>query len=108
MLSTLGACKSRPDTCVREYALRFVGPPHPDANMLRQMVQRIRGIGRLTPTAFVISRRPRTAARKDDIIVAVKQEPWKSLRAMARERRLTINVIHTTTRVCLFPDDRHV
>jgi hypothetical protein len=37
MLLTLGACNSRAGTAAREYALRYRGRRHPDANVFRRL-----------------------------------------------------------------------
>jgi hypothetical protein len=53
MLLTLGACNSRAGTAAREYAVRYPGRRHPDANVFRRLEQRLHETGRVTPTALV-------------------------------------------------------
>jgi hypothetical protein len=60
MLLTLGACNSRAGTAAREYALRYSGGRHPDANVFRRLEQRLRETGSVTPTALVNAGRTRT------------------------------------------------
>jgi hypothetical protein len=74
MLLTLGACNSRAGTAVREYALRYPGRRHPDANVFRRLEQRLRETGSVKPTALVKAGRPRsvrTPAYEDAIISTV-------------------------------------
>jgi hypothetical protein len=81
MLVTLGTCNSRAGTAAQEYALRYPGRRHPDANVFRRLEQRLRETGSVTPTAFVKAGRPRTVrtpANVDAIIAAVEREPWRS------------------------------
>jgi hypothetical protein len=92
MLLTLGACNSRAGTAARQYALRYPGRRHPDANVFRRLEQRLRETGSLTPTALVNAGRPptvRTPANEDDTTAAVEREPWRSSRDIARELGLS-------------------
>jgi hypothetical protein len=80
MLLTLGACNSnsRAGTATREYALRYPGRRHPNANVFRRLEQRLCEAGSVTPTALVNAGRPRTVrtpANEDVIILAVGREP---------------------------------
>lgn len=56
MLITLGAC----DSPEREYVLHYRGRRHPDPNVFRLLEQRLRDIGRVTPTAHVNASHSRT------------------------------------------------
>jgi hypothetical protein len=101
MLLTLGACYSRAGTAAREYALRYPGRRHPDANVFRRLEQGLRETGSVTPTALVNAGRPRTVqtpANEDDIITVVEREPWRSSRDIARELGLSqqrvLEVLH--------------
>jgi hypothetical protein len=101
MLLTLGACNSRAGTAAREYALRYPGQRHPDANVFRRLEQRLRVTGSVTPTALVNAGRPRTVrtpANEDVIIAAVEGEPWRSSLDIARELGLSqprvLEVLH--------------
>jgi hypothetical protein len=53
MLLTLGAYNSRAGIVAREYALRYPGRRHPDADVFRRLEQRLRETGSATPTALV-------------------------------------------------------
>jgi hypothetical protein len=92
---------SRAGTAAREYALRYPGRRHPDANVFRRLEQRFRETGSVTTTALVNSDRPRTVrtpANEDAIIAAVEREPWRSSRDIARElglsQRRVLEVLH--------------
>jgi hypothetical protein len=72
VLLALGACDSRAGTASREYAQRYPGPCHPDANVIRQLEKRLQETGNLTEPACVKAGRPRslrTPATEDDITV---------------------------------------
>jgi len=87
MLLTLGACNSRAGTAAREYALRYLGRRHPDANVFRRLEQRLRETGSVNPTAHVNGGRPQTVwsqADEDAITADTGREPWNSL-DIARE-----------------------
>jgi hypothetical protein len=76
MLLTLNACNSRAGTVAREYALRYPGRRHPNANMFRRLEQRLRETGSVTPAALVNAGRPRTVrtpANEDAITAAVEE-----------------------------------
>jgi hypothetical protein len=120
MLLTLGACNSRAGTAAREYALRYPGRRHPDANVFR-LEQRLRETGSVTPTALVNAGRPgtvRTPANEDAIIAAVEREPWRSSRDIERELGLSqpkvlevllddqLHPYHYSRSAHLFPEDR--
>jgi hypothetical protein len=72
MLLTLGACNSRAGTAAREYALRYSGRRHPNANVFRQLEQRLCETGSVTPTVLVNAGRPRTlrTPANEDAIIA--------------------------------------
>jgi hypothetical protein len=73
----LGACNSRAGTAVREYAQRYPGRRHPDANVFRQLEQCLRETVHVTPMVHVNAGRlwtVRTPANEDAIIAAVEQE----------------------------------
>jgi hypothetical protein len=121
MLLTLGACNSRAGTATREYALRYAGRRHPDANVFRRLEQRLRETGSVTPTALVSAGRPRTIrtpANEDAITAAVGREPWRSSRDIARESGLSqqrvlevlhddqLQPYHYSRSAYLFSDDR--
>jgi hypothetical protein len=92
MLLTLGACNSRAGTAAREYAIRYTGRRHPDANLFRRLQQRLRETGSVTPTALVNAGRPRTVrtpGNEDLIIAAVEREPWRSSRDISQELGLS-------------------
>jgi hypothetical protein len=92
MLLTFGVCNSRAGTASREYALRYPGRRHPDANVFRRLEQRLRETGSVTPTALVNAGRPwavRTPANEDAIIAAVERDLWRSSRDIARDLRLS-------------------
>jgi hypothetical protein len=76
MLLTLGACNSRAGTAARQYAIRYPGRRHPDANEFRRLEQRLRETGSVTPAALVNAGHPRTVRRpanEDAIIAAVEK-----------------------------------
>jgi hypothetical protein len=121
MLLTLGACNSRAGTAAREYALRYPGRRHPDANVFRRLEQCLRETGSVTSTALVNVGRPRTVrppANEDAITAAVEREPWRSSRDIARELGLSqprvlevlhddqLHPYHYSRGAHLFPDDR--
>jgi hypothetical protein len=88
MLLTLGACNSRAGTAAREYAIRYPGRRHPDANVFRRLEQRLSETGIVTPTALVNagrSRNVRTPANEDAIIAAVERQPLRSSRDISRK-----------------------
>jgi hypothetical protein len=71
---TLGTFKSRPGTAALEYALRYPGRRHPDANAFRRLEQRLSDTGSVTPRANVNVGRPRIVLTpaEGDIVVAAK------------------------------------
>jgi hypothetical protein len=71
---TLGACNSQL-VLPHGKALRCPGRRHPNANVFRPLVRRLRETGSVTPTAHVNAGRPRTVrtpAKQDVIIAAVE------------------------------------
>jgi hypothetical protein len=64
MLKTVGAINSQAGTAAWEYALRYPGRRHPDANVFRRFEQRLRETGSVTPTALVNAGRPRTVGHQ--------------------------------------------
>jgi hypothetical protein len=101
MLLTLGACNSRAGTAAREYALRYPGRRHLDANVFRRLEQRLHETGSVKPTALMNAGRPRTVrtpANEDAIISAVEREPWRSSHEIERELGLSqpgvLEVLH--------------
>jgi hypothetical protein len=74
---------------------------HPDANVFRRFLQRLRDTGSVTPTALVNAGRPRTArtpTNEDATTAAVEREPWRSSCDIARKLGLSqprvLEVLH--------------
>jgi hypothetical protein len=53
MLLTLGNCRSRNDTAVGEYALRYPGRYLQDANVIRRLEQGLRETGNITSMVHI-------------------------------------------------------
>jgi hypothetical protein len=116
MLLTLSACNSRAGTAAREYALRYPGRHHPDANVFRRLEQRLRETGSVTPVALVNAGRPRTVrtpANEDAIIAAVeKLTRYRTRIGLSQPRVLEVlyddqlHPYHYSRSAHLSPDDR--
>jgi hypothetical protein len=111
MLLTLGACNSRAGTDAREYAVRYPGWRHPDANVFRRLEQRLHVTGSVTSTPLANagrSRTVRTPANEDAILQlwnesrgeahAISHDNWDYPNRGSSKYFMAINCVHTTTR----------
>jgi hypothetical protein len=98
-------------TAAWQYSLPYPGRRHPDAIVFRRLELRLRETGREKRMENVNTGHPpivRTPVNKVAVTVAVKREPWRSSREIARELGLSqprvlkyfmkVNCIHASAR----------
>lgn len=100
MLLCLGAMDGVAAAAAREYAARYPGRRHPDANVIRRVEARLRETGQLMPVVANRGRQRtvRTPALEEQILAAVEAEPGRSIRGLAREFGADIHIVHNVLR----------
>jgi transposase len=87
MLLCLGASNDNASEAARDYARLYPQRRHPDAKVIRRLMQRLRENGQIMPL-YVNRGRPRevrTPALEEAILEAIENAPGRSIRRLARE-----------------------
>jgi transposase len=87
MLLCLGASNNNASEAARDYARLYPQRRHPDAKVIRRLMQRLRENGQIMPL-YVNRGRPRevrTPALEEAILEAIENAPGRSIRGLARE-----------------------
>jgi hypothetical protein len=95
MLLCLVASNDNASEAAREYARLYPQRRHPDSNVIRRLMQRLRENGQIM-SLYVNRGRPRevrTAALEEAILEAIENAPGRSIQGFARESHVDYRTV---------------